>query len=139
VKAANRSTCTVGCSLRAEEKQHGDVTYLICLDALHAAYRDLKQARIERREAAHALATIRETLDQVLELAYQRQSFGQLTNLFDEEEAALAVYEQSVAKIRELEGRWSAVSLTLAYEKERTMAGQLPSSGAEGVIHLPWK
>jgi hypothetical protein len=64
-----------------------------------------------------------ETLDQVLELAYQQQSLGPLTNLFDEEEAALAVYEQSVAKVRELEGRWSAVSLALAYEKERTMAG----------------
>jgi hypothetical protein len=36
------------------------VTYLICLDALHAAYRDLEQARIECREAAHALATIPE-------------------------------------------------------------------------------
>jgi hypothetical protein len=69
------------------------VTYLICLDALHAAHRDLERARIECREAAHALATIRETLDQVLELAYQQQSFGPLINLFDEEEAALAVYE----------------------------------------------
>jgi hypothetical protein len=115
------------------------VTYLICLDALHAAYRDVEQARIECREAAHALATIRETLDQVLELAYQQQSFGPLTNLFDEEEAALAVYEQSVAKVRELEGRWSAVSLALAYEKERTIAGQLRSDRMEGVIHLPWK
>jgi hypothetical protein len=139
VKAAAQRTCTIGCSLRAEEKQHGDVNYLICLDALHEAYRDLEQARIECREAAHALATIRETLDQVLELAYQQQSFGPLNKLFDEEEAALAVYEQSVAKVRELEGRWSAVSLALDCEKERVMAGRLPSDRMEGVIHLRWK
>jgi hypothetical protein len=115
------------------------VTYNVCLEALHAAYCDLEEARLNCREAAHALATIRETLDQALELAYQQQSFGPLTMLFDEEEAALAVYEQSVAKVRELEGRRSAMSLALAYEKERTMAGQLPSRRKEGVIHLPWK
>ena len=106
------------------------MTYLICLDALHAAYRDLEQARIERREAAHALATIRETLDQVLELAYQQQSFGPLTDLFDEEEAALAIYEQAVTKVRELEGRWSALSLALGYAKERLETGQMSSSRA---------
>jgi hypothetical protein len=117
-----------GCLLRAKEKQHGDVTYLICLDALHEAYRALEEARLRCREDAHALATIRGTLDQALDLAYEQQSFGPLNDLFDEEEAALAVYEQGVAKVRDAEGRWSAMSVALAYEKERVTAGQLPSS-----------
>jgi hypothetical protein len=73
-----------------------------------------------------------------VELTSEEQSFGPPGTLFDEE-AALAVYEQSVAKVREMEGRWSAVGLALASEKERTMAGQLPSNHMEGVIHLPWK
>ncbi|MBQ0824173.1 hypothetical protein KBI52_28660 [Microvirga sp. HBU67558] len=103
------------------------MTYNVCLKALHQAYRDLEEARLNRREAAHALATIRETLDQALDLAYQQQSFGPLNSLFDKEEAALAVYEQGVTKVREAEGRWSAMSVALAYEKERMMAGHLPS------------
>ncbi|MBL0408013.1 hypothetical protein JKG68_29375 [Microvirga aerilata] len=106
------------------------MTHLICLDALHEAYRGLEEARLRCREVAHALATIRETLDQALDLAYQQQSFGPLNNLFDEEEAALAIYEQAVAKVREAEGRWSAVSLALAYERERLTAGQVFSSRA---------
>jgi hypothetical protein len=81
----------------------------------------------------------RRGLSVVKPLMLWQRSFGPLTNLFDEEEAALAVYEQSVAEVRELEGRWLAVSLALVYEEERTMAGQLPSSRMEGVIHLPWK
>jgi hypothetical protein len=117
-----------GCLLSTQEKQHGDITYLVCLDALFEAYRDLEEARLKCREAAHTLATIRETLDQTVELAYQQQSFGPLTNLFDEEEAALAVYERTVVKVGEAEGRWSALSVALAYEKERMMAAQLPRS-----------
>ena len=127
---SRRSKNLYGCLLRAKEKQHGDVTYLICLDALHEAYRALEGARLNCREAAHALATIRGTLDQALDLAYQQQSFGPLNKLFDEEEAALAVYEQGVAKVREAEGRWSALSLALAYEKERSQAVQVFSNRA---------
>jgi hypothetical protein len=103
------------------------MTHSICLNALHEAYRELEQVRLRCREAAHALAAIRETLDQMLELAYQQQSFGPLNNLFDEE-AALAVYELSVAEVREMEGRLSAVSLALVYEKERMLAGNLSSN-----------
>ena len=99
------------------------MTYNVCLKALHEAYRDLEEARLKCREAAHALATIRETLDQAVDLAYQQQSFGPLNKLFDEEEAALAVYEQSVARVSERAGRWSAVSLAVAYKKERVAAG----------------
>jgi hypothetical protein len=106
------------------------VTYLVCLDALHEAYRNLEEARLRCREGAHALATSRETLDQALDLAYQQQSFGPLNSLFDEEEAALAVYEQAVAKVREAEGRWFALSAALAYEKERSQAGQVFSTRA---------
>jgi hypothetical protein len=73
---------------------------------------------------------IRETLDQALDRAYQQQSFGPLNSLFDEEEAALAAYEQAVPKVREAEERWAALSLALAYEKERLATGQVFSSRA---------
>lgn len=104
------------------------MTYSVCLKVLHEAYRDLEEAQIKCRKAADALAAIRETLDQTLDLAYEQQSFGPLNYLFDEEEAALAVYELSVAEVRQMEGRWSAVSLALVYEKERLLAGYLASS-----------
>jgi hypothetical protein len=104
------------------------VTYNVCLKALHRAYRDLEEAQARCREAAHALATVRETLDQVLNVAYQQQSFGPLNDLFDQEEAALAVYQLSVSEVRKMEGRWLAVSFALACEEERMMAGHLPSS-----------
>jgi hypothetical protein len=112
------------------ENSHGDMTNLVCLDALHEAYDELEQARLNCREAAHALATIRGTLDQALDLAYQQQSFGPLNKLFDEEEAALAVYEQAVAKVGEAEGRWFALSVALAYDRERSQAGQVFSNRA---------
>ena len=111
-----------------EEKQHGDVTNFVCLDALHEAYNDLEEAQLKCRTAAHVLATIRGTLDQALDLAYEQQSFGPLNNLFDEEEAALLIYERAVAKVSEAEGRWCALSVALVYEKERMMAGPLPHS-----------
>jgi hypothetical protein len=104
----------------------GDVTYLVCLVALHEASREFEEMRLKYRQDAHALATIRETLDQVLEIAYQQQSFGPLTSLFDQEEAALAVYEQAVANVRDAETRWAALSLAMAHERERLTAGQLP-------------
>jgi hypothetical protein len=81
------------------------------------------EARLRCREVAHALATIRETSDQALDLAYRP-----LNNLFDKEEAALAIYERSVAEVRTMEGRWSAASFALAYEKE-LMAGHVPWRG----------
>ena len=104
------------------------MTNLVCLNALHEAYCELEETRLRCREATHALATIRETLDQIVDLAYQQQSFGPLNNLFDEEAAALAVHEQAAATVGEAERQWSALSLALAYEKERMMAGPLPHS-----------
>jgi hypothetical protein len=112
------------------------VTYNVCLKALHEAYHDLEEARLRCREDAHALAAIRGTLDQALDLAYEQQSFGPLNNLFDEEEAALAVYEQGVAKVREAEARWSAMSVALAYEKERVTAGQLPNNRTNWFVNM---
>jgi hypothetical protein len=99
------------------------VTYLVCLNALHEAYRELEGERLKCREDAHALTTIRETLDQVLELACQRQSFGPLASLFDEEEAALAVYERALIRVKNAEQRWTALSLALSHEKERLSGG----------------
>jgi hypothetical protein len=99
------------------------VTYLVCLDAVHEAYRDLEQARLKCRTATHVLATIRKALDQALDLAYEQQAFGLLDPLFTKEEAALATYEQEAAKLTEVEERWCALKVALAYERELMQEG----------------
>jgi hypothetical protein len=104
------------------------MTSLVCLDALHQAYRDLEQARLRWREAADTLAAIRETLGQTVDLAYEQQSFGPLGTLFDDEEAALAVYEQAVSRLAEAEERWFSLSAALACEKELMLKGQVSGS-----------
>ena len=101
------------------------MTHTVCANALRDAYRALDAAQGARREAAHTLATIRETLDQVLEIAYQKQTFGPLNRLFDEEEAALAAHERATAMVSEAEGRLSALNTALAFENERIAAGQV--------------
>ena len=97
---------------------------LVCLEALREACRDLENARLRSSKAAHALATVREKLDQVVDLAYQQQSFAPSETLLSEEEAALAVYEKAVARLTEAEGRWCALSAALALEKELMLSGQ---------------
>jgi hypothetical protein len=104
------------------------MTSLVCLDALHQAYRDLEQARLRWREAADTLAAIRETLGQTVDLAYEQQSFGPLGTLFDDEEAALAVYEQAVSTLADAEERWFALNAALAREKELMLKGQVSRS-----------
>jgi hypothetical protein len=104
------------------------MTSLVCLDALHQAYRDLEQARLRWREAADTLAAIRETLGQAVDLAYEQQSFGPLGTLFDDEEAALAVYEQAVSTLADAEERWFALNAALAREKELMLKGQVSRS-----------
>jgi hypothetical protein len=108
------------------ENNHGDITNLVCLDALHEAYDELEQARLRWREAADALATIRKTLGQAVDLAYQQQLFGSLGTLLGDEETALAVYERAVSMLAEAEERWFALSATLAYEREMMVIGQVP-------------
>ena len=85
-----------------------DMTYSVYANALRDAHRGFDEARRARREAAYTLATIRETLDLVLETAYQKQTFGPLNRLFDEEEAALAAQELAIAMVSEAERRVSA-------------------------------
>jgi hypothetical protein len=104
------------------------MTSLVCLEALHQAYRDLEQARLRWREAADTLAAIRETLGQTVDLAYEQQSFGPLGTLFDDEEAALAVYEQAVSTLADAEERWFALNAALAREKELMLKGQVSRS-----------
>jgi hypothetical protein len=108
------------------ENGHGDMTSLVCLDAFYAADQELEQARLRWREAAETLTTIRKMLGQAVDLAYEQQSFGPLNALFDEEEVALAVYEQGVFSLAEAEERWFALRAALAYEKERMAAGPMP-------------
>lgn len=107
------------------ENDYGDVNQLVCLDALRGAIRDVEKAQIIYREASEVLARVRETLDQAVEQAYGQQSFTPLGRLFDEEEAALAVYEQARAQLTSAEARWRDVGAALAYEKEQMLKGQL--------------
>jgi hypothetical protein len=101
------------------------MTSLVCLDALRDAIEEVERAQIRCREASHALARVREKLDQAVEQAYGQQSFVPLGNLFDEEEAVLAVYEQAKAHLISAEARWRNLGAALAYEKEQMMAGRL--------------
>lgn len=103
--------------------RHGDLTDLICLEAMNAAYRDLEEARLKHDKAVHRLVAIRETLDRAVDIAYRRQSFGPIEELFSEEETALSAYEQAVATLNEAERRWLALKVALAYEKELMLAG----------------
>jgi hypothetical protein len=105
------------------ENGHGELTTLVCVAALSEACRDLNHARIRCNEAANVLATAREKLEHVLDRAYQQKSFRPIEALFCEEEAALAVYEEAVARLAEAEGRWCALRAALAYEKEAMVAG----------------
>ena len=57
----------------------GDMTYSVYANALRDAYRALDEARRARREAAHILATIRETLDLVFELLPRSRHLVPLT------------------------------------------------------------
>jgi exonuclease VII small subunit len=102
------------------------VTSLVSLGPLHEARRELEKARRRYRDAAHALTTVRETLNQAVDLAYQQQSFAPLGNLFNEEEAALALYERAVLALAEAEERWLTLSAALAHEK--MLMGQVSRS-----------
>lgn len=101
------------------------MTSLICLEAFREATRELEEAELRYRQAAHDLTNVRRELEQALDHAYREQSFGPLDPLFSREEAALAQYEQAAFKLTEAEERWCALRVALAYEKELTQEGQL--------------
>jgi hypothetical protein len=101
------------------------VTNLICLEAFREATRELEEAELRYRQAAHSLGSIRGELEKALDHAYREQSFGPLDPLFSREEAALAQYEQAASELTEAEERWCALRVALAYEKELTQEGQL--------------
>ncbi len=105
------------------ENSHGVMKDLVCLDALRAAIQEVEEAEFRCREASHMLANVRGELDRAVEQAYEQQSFAPLGELFDEEEAALAVYEQARAQLASAEERWRGVGAALAYEKEQMLAG----------------
>ena len=101
------------------------MTNLICLEAFREATRELEEAELRCRQAAHNLASIRAKLEQALDHAYREQSFGPLNPLFAKEEAALVRYEQEAYTLTEAEERWCALRVALAYERELMQEGQL--------------
>jgi hypothetical protein len=101
------------------------MTNLVCFDAFREADRDLEMAWLRYRVASHALATVRERLEQAVDLAYQEQSFSPIGTLFDKEDAVRAVYERAAAKVAKAEERWFALSAALAYEKNMMLMGPL--------------
>ena len=106
------------------ENRLGDVTNLICLEAFREATRELAEAQIKYRQAAHHLASIQGELEQLLVHAYREQSFGPLDPLFTKEEGALALYEQAAANLTKVEERWCALRVALAYEEKLMREGQ---------------
>ena len=100
------------------------MTNFICLEAFREATRELEEAQLKYRQAAHHLASIQGELEQALVHAYREQSFGPLDPLFTKEEAALALYEQAAANLTEVEERWCALRVALAYEEKLTREGQ---------------
>lgn len=100
------------------------MTNLICLEAFREATHKLEEAQLKYRQAAHHLASIQEELEQALVHAHREQSFGRLDPLFTKEEDALALYERATAKLAEVEERWCALRVALAYEEKLMREGQ---------------
>ena len=96
----------------------------MCLEAFREATRELEEAQLKYRQAAHDLVSIQGELEQALVYGYREQSFGPLDPLFTKEEAALALYEQAAAKLTEAEERWCALRVALAYEEKLMREGQ---------------
>lgn len=113
-----------GWFLVVPENGHGDMISLVCFDALREAVREVEKAQNRYRQASCALARVRAKLDRAVEQAHEQQSFSPLGNLFDEEEAALAIYEQAKARLASAKERWRDVGAALAYEKEQMLAGR---------------
>ncbi|MBM6584112.1 hypothetical protein ILT44_28340 [Microvirga sp. BT689] len=68
----------------------------------------------------------REKLDQVVDTAFEQQSFSPIEALFREEEAALKIYQQASGSLVTIEARWFALRAALAHEQEVMMLGGLP-------------
>ena len=107
------------CDLRSmrRENGHGAIVELVCLPALAESLADLERVRRDCKAATERLMTIRESLDRVLDDAFQRQSFGPLEHLFIEEETALEEYRHLVERLAGAKERWFAVQAALAYER----------------------
>ena len=60
-----------------------------------------------------------------MERAFEQQSFGPINALFDDEEAALATYEEARAMFTKAQERWSALRAALVYERKLMAAGPL--------------
>lgn len=111
-------------AFRRQEASLGDLTCLICLDALAQASQDLKDARC--RYAQAALTVVREKLEQVISRAFAQQSFGPIEALFCEEEAARRAYEEAVAQLTQAEERCLTLRAALASEQALMLMGALP-------------
>ena len=103
----------------------GQLTEFVCLTAFDEASRAVENARHRCGKAAAALMACRAVLDRAVERVSKEQSFGTINALFDEEEAALATYEQAKAKLAQAEQRCCAMKAALAYERELMVAGAL--------------
>ncbi len=102
------------------------MTPLVCLNAFIEAGNDLEQARRRYADAALALTISREKLDQVVDHAFEQQSFRPIEALFCEAEAAQAIYQQAVTSLVTIEERWFALRAALAYEQALMSPGPIP-------------
>ena len=100
-------------TLHAPGDCYGAVTQSICLAELVGlaelaeAFTALKRARRSRCIARNRLTTIRETLDRVLDDAFQRRSSAPVEHLFPREEMALEDYDEAVWQMARAQHRWT--------------------------------
>ncbi|MEE1613429.1 hypothetical protein [Microvirga sp. CF3016] len=97
---------------------HESLTTLVTLGVLAEAAADLDGARRRCTQAREVLMDVRERLDRVLDDAFRIGSFRPLEDLFREEEAALARYEESVTRLAAARERCAGLRAALATERE---------------------
>ncbi|EIM30223.1 hypothetical protein [Microvirga lotononidis] len=96
----------------------GNSKTLVTLGLVAEAAADLDRARCRCTQAREILTGVRERLDRVLDDAFREGSFRPIEDLFREEEAALARYEEAAARLAAARERCAGLRVALATERE---------------------
>jgi hypothetical protein len=97
---------------------HHEISSLITPGLLAEAAADLDRTRCQCTHARERLTAIRERLERVLDDAFREGSFRPIEDLFREEEAALARYEDAAARLAAAREHCAGLRAALAIERE---------------------
>jgi hypothetical protein len=97
---------------------HHGFTSLITPSLLAEAATDLDRSRRHCTQAREMLMAVRERLDRVLDDAFREGSIRPIEDLFREEEAALARYENAAAALAAARERCAGLRAARAIERE---------------------